>query len=235
MRVLTRPAGRCSAGCHDAPIAPVDHRAQRSPLDQLPHDPERFAHLDRHAEDERLVAEEPRPAVAEIEAHHAAPGHEVAAVVGEDAPGARKRALAEGVEDDVVGVLARRDVFLRVVDHVPGAERGHECPVRTAANAGDLRAEVPRHLHGRGADASRRAKDQHAVATLDARPIPEEVERRRGAVHERCCLIVGETAGDEGEGAVLRRAAELGVGAGAEPREAEHTIPDPKAVTAEPT
>ena len=60
--------------------------------------------------------------------------------------------LADGVEDDVVGLAVLREVLLRVVDHLVGAERADELDVLRVADGGDVGAEVLGELHGRRSD-----------------------------------------------------------------------------------
>jgi hypothetical protein len=52
-------------------------------------------------------------------------GEEERAVAREEPPAAAERALADGVEDDVVALAVVREVLSGVVDDAVGAERSH--------------------------------------------------------------------------------------------------------------
>src|ERR1700694_3814112 len=71
--------------------------------------------------------------------------------------------LTDRVEDDVVRMAARGEVFLRVVDHLVRSERSHELEVLGVAYRGDVRAEGPGQLYSRGADGPRRAVDEDSA------------------------------------------------------------------------
>ena len=55
------------------------------------------------------------------------------------APAAPERVLADRVEDDVVRLAVLREVLLRVVDDLVGAERAHELDVLRVAHRRDVR------------------------------------------------------------------------------------------------
>src|SRR5579859_3196375 len=74
--------------------------------------------------------------------------------------------LADGIEDDIVCLAVRGEVFLRVVDHPVGTERTREAEILCVAHGGDISSEVLRQLHSRGADRSGRAVDK------DPLPLP---------------------------------------------------------------
>ena len=72
----------------------------------------------------------------------------------ERAPRPPERVLADGVEHDVVGLAALREVLLQIVDDLVCSQRPHELDVLRVAHGGDVGAEVPGELHGRGPDGS---------------------------------------------------------------------------------
>ena len=96
-----------------------------------------------------LLADEPRP-------HHERHVLRVRAEVGRDvAPTGLERSLAfgerllaDGVEDDVVGLAVRREVLDGVVDDLVGAERSHDLDVGGVAHRGDVGADVLGQLDG---------------------------------------------------------------------------------------
>ena len=95
----------------------------------------------------------------------------------QNAPQVGERAIADVVEDEVVALARSREILLRVVDHVVGAERAHQLDVARAADAGDFGAEVLGDLHGECADAARCAVDQHLLSRLDAAMVAQALQR----------------------------------------------------------
>jgi len=92
------------------------------------------------------------------------------------------RRQAEGgsprqLEDQVVPLLAVREVLPGVVDDVVGAERTDEIQLPGAADAGDPALERLGDLHGERADASAGTDDQDILARLHGSRVAQSLER----------------------------------------------------------
>src|SRR3989440_6982941 len=103
------------------------------------------------------------------------PDHLAEAADDQQQPAARRerplaaleRAVADGVEDDVVPLARLSKIFFGIVDHTIGAERFDELRVGRTTNAGHDGPEILGELHGRAAHGTRRTVDQDALAGLD--------------------------------------------------------------------
>ena len=58
--------------------------------------------------------------------------------------------ISDVVDDEVVTLVAPREVFARVVDHARRAERSHQFDIACAADTRDLGAHRLRDLYGIG-------------------------------------------------------------------------------------
>src|SRR5215212_8912107 len=67
------------------------------------------------------------------------------------------------VQDQVIAPLALGEVLARVVDDMIRPDRANHLHLLGAANSGDVRAERLGDLHGKGANATRGADDQHLL------------------------------------------------------------------------
>src|SRR5579864_17320 len=114
------------------------------------------------------------------------------------------------VEDEVVALLALREVFLGVIDDMVGADRADHVHVPGAAHSGDVSAECLGDLDGERPEATRRTVDQDPVTGLDlaskqlegrcrghpdgGRLLEREVGRLRQEVVLRGTRVLGESA-----------------------------------------
>ena len=123
-----------------------------------------------------------------------------------------KRALAQDVEDQVVGLSVLGEVLFGVIDDLIGAQRLHVFQPRGAADPGDFCAVVLRKLDCGRADSAGRAVDQHLLAGLDFAPAQEAHRHDRAVGHGGgfCVAHVGRL---HGQRAVFRHAQILGIGA----------------------
>jgi len=110
---------------------------------------------------------------------------DVAAVGGEHAARRGERRSARGIEHDVEAIAAAREVVARVVDDLVGAERAHELDVGRAAHRHDVRAQVPRDLHGEMTHAAGGAGNQHPLAAAHVRFVGERLQRRAAGDRQR--------------------------------------------------
>src|SRR5262249_10561400 len=107
---------------------------------------------------------------------------------------AAKRVLADGVEDNVVGLAVLREVLVQVVDDLVRAERAHELDVRRVADRGYVRPQVLPELHASGSDRAGSAVDEHLLA-LDADG-SVRVERAEDAVRDAGDVLVPHAVRD---------------------------------------
>ena len=98
-------------------------------------------------------------------------------VRGERPSAGRGRGGPRELEDQVVALLAAREVLPGVVDDVVGAERTDEIHLPGAANAGNTAPERLGDLHGERADASTGTDDQDLLARLHGARIAQSLER----------------------------------------------------------
>ena len=92
---------------------------------------------------------------------------------------ARERRRACSVDNHIIGLATLREIFLRVVDDVAGAQRRHQRQVGRAAHAGHVGPEVPGQLYDGSAHRARRAVDEHAFPAREV--CSAEKAQRRGA------------------------------------------------------
>src|SRR5262249_58849901 len=71
----------------------------------------------------------------------------VRTAAGQHAPHIREGVVPDIVEDDVVAIVAGREVRLRVVDDVIRTERAYHLEVASALHAGHVRATCLRERH----------------------------------------------------------------------------------------
>jgi hypothetical protein len=133
--------------------------------------------------------------------------------------GAREGRGTDRVDHDVVGLTAAREVLVLAIDDALGTDRLHQPRARAAAHGGHPCAGMSRQLHGRAADGSGGAVDQHALAGAQRRTAIE-VEHGRAAEGQGGRLLVGKggrLACDRsvcGKAAILRMTTQLDAGEG---------------------
>ena len=98
-------------------------------------------------------------------------------VVGEGSTELRQPAVAADVEDHVVATLPVGEVLARVVDDVVGTDGSDHVHLRGAAHTRDFSTERLGDLHREGADASRRADDEHLLPRLHLRLVAHGLQR----------------------------------------------------------
>ena len=195
---------------------PVDHRHEGTRLDELDEEVELGrlgARVAEAREGDRRPATPAEPARERGLQHDRARRHgrQVDAVAREGRPGCAERALADGVEDHVVGVAGVGEVAPGVVDHALGPQLPHERLVRRTADADDRRAEVPRQLHGGRAHRAGCPVHEHHLARLHIGEVAEERQRGEESVDGRDRLDLVEPGGHVGDRTAFRDLQELGV------------------------
>jgi hypothetical protein len=85
------------------------------------------------------------------------------------AAGERGQERERDVAEAVVRLAALGEVVARVADDFFGAERPHQLHAVARADCGDVGAEGPGELQAGGADRSRAAVDEHALAAAQPR------------------------------------------------------------------
>src|SRR5438270_159520 len=87
---------------------------------------------------------------------------------------------------------ASGEVLLRVIDHLVRADRSDRLDVVRAADAGHVRAERLRDLHGERADAARRAVDEDALTRSELALVAKTLQRGEARHRDRRGLLEAE-------------------------------------------
>ncbi len=141
---------------------------------------------------------------------------------GQHAPHLPQRMVADVVEDEVVALLAAREVLLRVVDSVTGAERAHQLHVARARHARDLGALGARNLHRERADPARGAVHQYLLSRPQAALVAQALQGRDRGNRHRGRLLEAQVRRLVHQRPVLAHDQVLGERA---PPRAEHRVP----------
>lgn len=105
---------------------------------------------------------------------------------------ARERPVATYVDDDVIAALPVGEVLACVVDDVVCADRLYQVHLFRAADSGHVGTVDLGDLHGEGAHAARRTRDQHALSWLQVRLVTKGLQGGGGGTGHGGGLLEGE-------------------------------------------
>jgi hypothetical protein len=108
------------------------------------------------------------------------------------------RAVADEVEDNIVGFARAGEILERVIDHTVRAERANHLDILSAANGGDIGAIVGGDLHGKSADAAGSAVYYNCLPRRYFPRVAECLQRRKPGNRQRCRLLMRHTQRLEG-------------------------------------
>ena len=200
-------------------IGPVDDRPVLPGLDELLDAKDVLLRVARNRQGHALVAD---PSARERQRrdvpHEAEVGRDEETARLERAAAPAERLLADRVEDRVIDLAVPREVFLRVIEDLVGAERAHELEILRVRDRRHVGARGLGQLHAGRSDRAGRAVDDDALTGAEV-GLLQARDRDARPVGERRRLLEAQPCGLVRESTLLADADVLGVRAPAEPED----------------